>query len=174
MGVYLLLKRYGASLEEQIAGLIHDVSHGTFSHCLDYVFAEGSQKEQTHQDNIFEAFVKTTDIPDILQKYGLAIDYIIDDTHFPLKETNLPDLCADRIDYSLRTAHHYDKQTTEQISYFLEHLVAQDEKRMFDNLASAKKYAEMFYAMNDKYMSDMPTAIMFQTVGDCLKYAWKQ
>jgi len=36
---------------------------------LDYVFDEGNQKEQSHQDNIFEEFIKKTDIPEILEKY---------------------------------------------------------------------------------------------------------
>jgi HD superfamily phosphohydrolase len=82
--------------------LIHDVSHGAFSHCLDYVFDEGSQKEQTHQDNIFEKFVKESGIPRILETYGIDINYVVDDKNFPLKERLLPDLCADRIDYILR------------------------------------------------------------------------
>ncbi len=174
MGVYLLLKRYWASLEEQIAGLLHDVSHGTFSHCLDYVFEEWSQKEQSHQDNIFESFIKKTDIPDILKAYDLDIDYIIDDTHFPLKETTLPDLCADRIDYSLRTMLYYEKQTLPNITYFLDHLVAKDGIWMFDDFDSAKRYAETFHRANEIYYSGIESAIMHQTVGYCLKYAWKK
>jgi HD superfamily phosphohydrolase len=43
--VFLLLKKFKASLVEQIAGLIHDASHAAFSHCIDYVLAEGSQKK---------------------------------------------------------------------------------------------------------------------------------
>jgi HD superfamily phosphohydrolase len=51
IGDYLLLKIYGAPIEEQIAGLIHDVSHLTFSHCIDYVFGAENGKTQGHQDN---------------------------------------------------------------------------------------------------------------------------
>ncbi|MBI2263045.1 HD domain-containing protein [Candidatus Berkelbacteria bacterium] len=104
IGVYLLLKMYGALLEEQIAGLIHDVSHSAFSHCIDYVLDAGSEKEHNHQDNVFDEFVRKSEIPGILKKYGLDLEYILDDKNFPLKEKDLPDLCADRIDYSLRTA----------------------------------------------------------------------
>lgn len=171
IGVYLLLKKHGTSLEEQIAGLLHDVSHGTFSHCLDYVFEEGSQKEQNHQDNIFEAFIKKTEIPDILKTYGLDIDYIIDDDHFPLKETILPDLCADRIDYSLRTFFHFDKHPVDDI---LSHLQVQNTTWYFDTFSSAKKFAEMFKRINDAYFSSIESAIMFQTVADTCRYAWKK
>ena len=37
VGVMLLLRRFNAPLEEQIAGLIHDVSHSAFSHTIDYI-----------------------------------------------------------------------------------------------------------------------------------------
>ena len=76
LGVYLLLKKYGAPLEEQIAGLIHDVSHACFSHCIDYVLTEGSQKKHSHQDNIFVEFVRKTEIPGILKKYQISSKYI--------------------------------------------------------------------------------------------------
>ena len=99
LGVFILLKKYKASFEEQIAGLIHDVSHATFSHCIDYVLDEGSEKEHNHQDNIFVDFVKKTNIPSILKKYKMDVNYILDEHNFPLKERLLPDLCADRIDY---------------------------------------------------------------------------
>ena len=56
--MYALLKKFGASTEEQIAGLIHDVSHSAFSHCIDYVLDEGSEKTHNHQDRIFATFVK--------------------------------------------------------------------------------------------------------------------
>ena len=37
VGVFMLLRRFGAPLEEQIAGLLHDVSHSAFSHTVDYI-----------------------------------------------------------------------------------------------------------------------------------------
>jgi HD superfamily phosphohydrolase len=82
LGVFLLLKRYRAPLEEQIAGLIHDVSHSVFSHCIDYALDEGSEKEHDYQDNVFEDFVRASEIPGILEKHGLDTDYILDESNF--------------------------------------------------------------------------------------------
>src|ERR1700735_4632442 len=37
LGVLYLLRRFGASLAEQVMGLLHDVSHTAFSHIADYI-----------------------------------------------------------------------------------------------------------------------------------------
>ena len=113
------MKKYNASTEEQIAGLIHDVSHSAFSHCIDYVLDIGSEKEHNHQDNLFESFVRKTEIPEIIKKHDFDSEYILDDANFPLKEKDLPDLCADRIDYSLRTAVIFKEADNADINYFL-------------------------------------------------------
>jgi uncharacterized protein len=48
IGVYLILKKFNATREEQITGLIHDVSHSAFSDCIDYVLESGNGKVQDH------------------------------------------------------------------------------------------------------------------------------
>lgn len=171
VGVYLLLHKYGARIEEQLAGLIHDVSHSAFSHCVDYVLAAGSEKEHNHQDNIFSGFVKKTEIPAILRKYGFDPDYILDDRHFLLKEKNLPDLCADRIEYSLRMEVIFEEMSDKNKEELLDNLTAENNNWVFKNFASAKKYAELFLKLNTDYLSGLPAAIMFRATGDCLKYA---
>lgn len=169
MGVCLLLQKYGAPLAEQIAGLIHDVSHSAFSHCIDYVLDAGSEKEHNHQDNIFDNYVRRSEIPAILKKYNFDLDYILDDKNFPLKEKNLPDLCADRIDYSLRTACIFKE--IENANYFLNNLTSENGQWVFKNFESAKKYAELFKKLNIKYYAGIESAVMFRTVGDCLRHA---
>ena len=68
MGVFYICKKFGSSLEEQIAGLLHDVSHTAFSHVVDFVF--GSGEKQDFAENLEEEFIAKTDIPEILKKYG--------------------------------------------------------------------------------------------------------
>ncbi len=171
LGVFALLQRYNAPLTEQVSGLIHDISHSAFSHCIDYVLEEGCEKEQSHQDNVFEEFIRKTEIPDILKKYDFDLDYILDDKNFPLKETELPDLCADRIDYSLRTAVIYKELDEQGLRYILDNLIAENGNWFFKDFASAKKYADIFLKLNRKYYAGLPSAVMFRTVGDYLRYA---
>lgn len=171
--VYLLLKQYWAPLEEQIAWLIHDISHWVFSHCLDYVFDEWNQKEQNHQDNIFEDFLRNTTIPNIVEQYWLHLNHIMDDARHPLKENNLPDICADRIDYSLRDAVHYKEISIEKINKILENLKVMDNNRIFCDFNVALEYAKLFLKMNEIYRSGIESAIMFQTVWELFRYARK-
>jgi len=170
LGVFILLKKFQAPFEEQVAGLLHDISHGVFSHALDYVFKEGSEKNHTFQDNIFEDFIKNSEIPSILSKYGIKLDSILNKNNLPLLERELPDLCADRIDYSLRNAICNQEATKKDIDYFLKNLLTENNLWVFKNFQSAQKYAKLFYRLNTLYYSGFPTAVMFRTVGDVLRY----
>jgi HD superfamily phosphohydrolase len=108
VGVFMLLRKHGASMEEQIAGLIHDVSHTTFSHLSDRLFGDKeSCKTSTYQDSIHNVFVRNSELADIISSEGFDLDRILDESHFKLKEMPLPDLCADRMDYSLRIIPHF-------------------------------------------------------------------
>ncbi|PIR92918.1 hypothetical protein COT99_03680 [Candidatus Falkowbacteria bacterium CG10_big_fil_rev_8_21_14_0_10_43_10] len=174
LGVFELLRRYRASPEEQIAGLIHDISHSAFSHTMDYIVADGSGKTQCHQDRIFSDYVKNSSIAGILGKYNFDVDKIVDDSNFPLKENELPDICADRIDYSLRGLLAFKMEDRETINYFLDHLKAAQGKWFFDDIASAKKYAVAFKKLNDIHYSSEITAYMFRTTADYLKHAFSR
>jgi len=98
IGVMMLIKQLGGSELEQIAGLLHDVSHTAFSHVGDYVF--GNLDENYHE-LIFEQMILKSTIPEVLQKYGYHIDEIFNG-QFNILERALPNLCADRLDYTLR------------------------------------------------------------------------
>ncbi len=174
IGVYLLLKKYNASLEEQIAGLIHDVSHSAFSHCIDYVFVDDLAYQQKHQDNMFVDFIYKTDIPEILLKYGYDLEFILDDKNFPLKETELPDLCADRLDYSLRTAVIFEEINESTKQNILNNLIVVDNNWVFKDYQTARYFAYLFRELNRKYYAGVKSALMFKIVSDYLKYALKR
>ncbi|WP_394530364.1 HD domain-containing protein [Priestia aryabhattai] len=68
VGAMMLVHRLGGSLEEQIAALLHDVSHTAFSHVIDYVL---EQKEENYHEMIYEQIVTGSSIPSILTSAGL-------------------------------------------------------------------------------------------------------
>ncbi|MEI6118716.1 MAG: hypothetical protein WCP92_05845 [bacterium] len=56
----------------------------------------------------------------------------------------------------------------------MDHLIVQDGQRIFTDIASAKAYTELFFHTNEKYYAGIESALMHQTVGYCLKYAWEK
>jgi len=113
--------------------------------------------------------VRNSEIPGILKKYGFDTDYILDSGNFLLLERDLPDLCADRIDYSLRGAVIFKEITSAE--YFLNNFEAKDGEWIFKDLQSAEKFAELFLKMSSVYYAGLSSAIMFRTVGDWLRRA---
>ncbi len=175
-GVMLLLARYGASLAEQAAGLIHDVSHSAFSHCMDYVLDEGSPVEQSLQDDMHRQRVLASEIPGILAGRGLDAEMILDEVRFPLLERDLPDLCADRIDYALRMAVHAGLLDRAGVERVLDGLAVRRDgngtpRWVFSGAGAARRFAELFAELNGRYFSGLPSAAMFRSVGDCLRHA---
>lgn len=100
VSVMLLLKHLEASIEEQIAGLLHDISHTAFSHVVDWVI--GSGNIENFQDNQHVDFFLRTEVKKILNKYGYSPLKIANNKNYPLLEKDLPELCADRIEYAIR------------------------------------------------------------------------
>src|SRR3989339_1947776 len=88
LGVMILLKILKAPLEEQIAGLLHDVPHTAFSHVIDFVF---ENKDHEFHEKFHEDIIKNSEIPDILKKYNFDLSRILNEKNFPILERKLPD-----------------------------------------------------------------------------------
>ena len=67
VGVMILISRLGGSTEEQVAGLLHDVSHTAFSHVIDWVVGEAG--DETYQDTRHEDIISSEEISGILKRY---------------------------------------------------------------------------------------------------------
>ncbi|MDA1645166.1 HD domain-containing protein [Bacillus thuringiensis] len=143
VGVMLLVKKLGGSVEEQIAGLLHDVSHTAFSHVIDYVF---DNRNESYHEEIFSFVVKNSDIPAILAKYGYNYeDILLDDSKWTLLERSAPELCADRVDYTLRDMYTYGYISLEEAHSFLEDVIEVNGKMVLQNIEMAEWFTETYY-----------------------------
>jgi len=171
VGVFLLLRKFDAPLEEQIAGLIHDISHSAFSHTIDHVFPEDKeyQKNNDSQDDIHESFISKTDIPEILAKHNIDLSYVINEKNFPLEERDLPDICADRIDYSLRQSLADGTLSVQNKDIILNGLITSDGVFCFKDESSAQLFTENFWRQDDVDWTNKKTVVMFHYNGKLLK-----
>ncbi|PES14062.1 HD domain-containing protein [Bacillus cereus] len=143
VGVMLLVKKLGGSVEEQIAGLLHDVSHTAFSHVIDYVF---HNEDESYHEEIFSSVVKNSEIPAILAKYGYNYeDILLDDSKWTLLERSAPELCADRVDYTLRDMYTYGYISLEEVHSFLEDVIEVKGKMVLQNIEIAEWFTETYY-----------------------------
>ena len=111
----MLLIRQLGGLQEQVAGLLHDVSHTAFSHVVDVVL---ENEAEDYHEAIFMDVIKQSSIPAILEKYGYEVENILDTSRWSLLEQSAPALCADRIDYTLRDRYFYGNLALEDIQKF--------------------------------------------------------
>ncbi|OUA52270.1 HD domain-containing protein [Bacillus thuringiensis] len=143
VGVMLLVKKLGGSVEEQIAGLLHDVSHTAFSHVIDYVF---DNEDESYHEEIFSSVVKNSEIPAILAKHGYNYeDILLDDSKWTLLERSAPELCADRVDYTLRDMYTYEYISLEEVHSFLEDVIAVEGKMVLQSIEMAEWFTETYY-----------------------------
>jgi HD superfamily phosphohydrolase len=99
VGAFLIVRKAGAALDEQLAALLHDVSHTVLSHDVDWALSEpGESYHEVQKDR----FLAMTDLPAILTAHGFQDLKPFHEELFPLVEWPSPHLCADRLDYAVR------------------------------------------------------------------------
>jgi HD superfamily phosphohydrolase len=169
VGVMLLVRRLGASLEEQAAALLHDVSHTAFSHVIDYVFAD--HDGQSYHDRVKASYVAQTDIPAILTRFGYDWQLVLNEERFPLLEQPAPRLCADRIDYFLRDSLSLKLATAEEIAAVLQHLLVYENRIVVDDLSAARWLAERYIAADDASWANFREVALYELTAQAIRLA---
>lgn len=147
VGTMLLVRRLGATLEEQIAALLHDVSHTAFSHVIDYVF-EGHNSQSYHEEKK-EEYLIHSDVPAVLAQHGYNWHDFVDETVYQLLEQPAPRLCADRLDYFLRDALPLGLAALEDVQFALDHLVVENGRIVTNDLTVARWLGYTYMAADD-------------------------
>jgi len=140
VGVWALLRMYGATLEEQIAGLLHDASHTVFSHVADMLFNQST--DDSYQDDIHEWYLKKHGIDVLLAHHNISLNAVLhkSGTHRML-EQNLPDICADRLEYNLQAGILTHMLTHDDIASILATIRYENGQWFFIDKECAKKLA---------------------------------
>lgn len=169
--VMLLTRRFGGSLGEQIAALLHDVSHTVFSHVADYVFKAGDGKT-SYQDDMHEWFVEKTGINALLAPYGFA--GICSDEHkhhFRILEQELPDLCTDRIDYVCYGGFIENRLTQDEVNTIIGDLRFEDGHWFFISERAGLLYASAALSLTEHTFASRQNFFTYRQAAKALKRA---
>jgi hypothetical protein len=167
MGAMLLVKKLDGSLPEQIAALLHDVSHTAFSHVIDYVV--DGHDSQSYHDEQKESFLIHTDIPEILKRHGYDWRHFLHEEDYPLLEQPAPRLCADRIDYFLRDAQGLGLATAVHIQNVLNHLIVAEGRMATDNIETARWLGKTFMAADDASWANFREVGLYEVTAQAIR-----
>ena len=169
VGVMLLVRRLGGTLDEQIAALLHDISHTAFSHVIDYV-VDGHDSQSYHEE-WKEAHLLASDVPDVLARHGYAWRDFLHEEDYALLEQPAPRLCADRLDYFLRDSRDLGLSTLDQIRTALDHLIVFGGRIGVNNLEITRWLAYTFIAADKASWANFREVGLYEVTARAIKAA---
>ena len=143
VGTMLFIRIMGGSIEEQIAGLLHDISHTAFSHVIDFVFKNSNED---YHEKIYDEIIESSNIPKILSTNGYDYkDILLNESKWTILEKRAPKVCADRIDYTLRDMYHYGFISKDEIKTFLSNLSVVEGEIVVNSVEISEWFVDVYY-----------------------------
>lgn len=171
IGVMLLVRRLGANMNEQVAALLHDISHTAFSHVIDFVFDD--HDGQSYHEEQKEELVAQSDVPAILNRHGLDWRQFMDEEQFPILEQPSPALCADRLDYFLRDLGFLKLANRAEMQVALASLTVAGGRIAVTNLNDARWMAYTFIEADRASWSSFREVGLYQLTAEAIKTAYR-
>ncbi len=168
LGVALLLRRLGADRREQVAGLLHDVSHTAFSHAVDFLI---HSIEQDHHERLKPMMLDRPDLASALGRMGFLPSEFYDDSIYPLLEQPIPWLCADRLDYFLRDGIACGVVSRAAADRMLASLDVEDSRIILTDVDVAREAVELFAIMNRDWWASETEAFIYNEFAAAIREA---
>lgn len=169
VGAMLLVRRLGGTVEEQIAALLHDISHPAFSHVIDFVFDDHSG--QSYHEEKKQEVVATSDIPAILRQHGKNWRAFMNEDDFSILEQPSPALCADRLDYFLRDLEFLKLANRGEIRAAVDSLKVVKGRIAVNEIGSARWLAYTFIEADRASWSSFREVGLYQVTAEAIKAA---
>jgi uncharacterized protein len=171
IGVWALLRRFGAPLNEQLAGLLHDVSHTAFSHLGDYVFNHTSDTD-SYQDDIHEWVLRRYGIDKVIAPYGISLKNVLHkNPAYRVLEQDLPDLCADRLEYNLQEGLQRGLINKKDIDDILNALRFENGQWFFMDQENAVKFAKVPLYLVEHVWGSMENFLVYTWAAQAIRRA---
>lgn len=170
VGVWYLLKKVGAPRKEQIAGLLHDVSHTAFSHIAEEVF-QIEDDHKSYQDKIHLWFLKEMQIEKYLQNVIPISDLDPDLPQYTALEQDLPHMCADRIEYVLHTSYLLGLIDEEKLHLITNNLNFENDRWFFTDAKIAEDFAALSLDLTQDIFGSGWNRVMYHYFASAIRYA---
>lgn len=168
LGVFALLRRLGADRREQVAGLLHDVSHTAFSHAVDFII---SSVEQDHHERLKPLMLDRPDLAAAIRRLGYAPADFYDDSIYPLLEQPIPWLCADRLDYFLRDGMACGVVSKDAADRILGRLAVAESRIVMTDAEVAREAVGLFAVMNRDWWASETEAFIYNEFAAAIREA---
>jgi len=150
---------------------LHDASHTVFSHVGDKLFCHHSENS-SYQDDIHEWYLKHYNINVLLAQHGIALADILhkSGTHLML-EQDLPNICADRLEYNLQAGLLTDLLTVDDILLILQDIQYEHGNWFFTDIEMAKKLALVSLYNTEHVWGNPIDQFIYQSTANALNRA---
>ena len=168
IGAMLLVRHLAPNdLAQQVAALLHDISHTVLSHVADYVFGYVIHEVEKEQ------YVKTTAIPEILARFGFDWKHIASEEHgtWTLLEQPSPLLCADRLDYGLRDMVAFGVVPSQNAKAIVDQLVVHEGRIMCTDVSLAAELARGYLSCDVLAWANPHHSALYRLAGDAIRLA---
>lgn len=116
----------------------------------------GDKAESFHEHVYMEA-VLGTDIPAVLGRHGLTIDDVTSEDVLRRRvDVPAPDICVDRIDYTLRDLRRFGRLTSLETQRAVDHLTYRNDSICFDSVDLATEFVAWYhYLVTELFMNPL-------------------
>ena len=177
VGVGLIVWHFTKSMEQAMAGLLHDIATPVFAHVIDFLHGDHMNQEST-EAGTGQWIRGSGELHRVLEKFEIPVEAVEDYHRYPIADNDSPRLSADRLEYTLGNAVNYGIATKAQVRTWYADLavgVNEDDEPelMFSHREAAEGFAMAALECSKIYVAD-PDRYAMEALAGLLKQAIDQ
>ena len=158
IGVAFIVWHFTHDKKQSTAGLLHDISSPAFAHVIDFMHGDYITQEST-EDGTQAIIEKSTEIQQLLKKYGMKTAEVADYHLYPIADNDTPRLSADRLEYTIGNIVNYKLASYEKVKELYNNLIVGTNEDgqpeiMFTDKDKALEFAKLSLQCSRIYVAD--------------------